>query len=407
MEDHDNSDERTRAGQNGPANPFQAWLVGDDAAMDCRRQFEPYDSWENEPPGGHTAPPQAAYLESKQNYCPVDENPNHPIEFDRFHEIHPCRCKCRFCPECCVGLGIKLKCKLIPILVTFKHIQMWTFTMDPELFTSPRQAYDYAKQRRAISRTINRLYQKGYLHTNRYFYVVEWQKNGMPHFHVLLDTSGIPFDLVCEIWNSYRPEWAGPVQGERPGFGSVRFSDRRDFESPEHAANYACKYLIKHPKEGYPDWVLDSPSRIRRYGTSHGFWGDTTPKEEKVDLWEAERPVARAAIEHRPECFCEACRGDEPSTIPEKKTATIRERISKCKEEAVLIRVTQSLLPDGELIEEKQFVCNLPFKYSEFLTYLGYESDQPKFLAFCDDNMPLLEHFLVQTLPRKPKGFKP
>ncbi|MHC2067363.1 hypothetical protein ACYFX5_07820 [Bremerella sp. T1] len=109
-------------------------------------------------------------------------------------------------------------------------------------------------------------------------------------------------------------------------------------------------------------------------------------------------------MEHQPECFCEVCRGDELPTIPEKKVSTIRERISKCKEEAVLIRVTQRLLPSGELIEEKQFVRNLPAKYSEFLTFLGYESDRPKFLAMSDDNMPLLEHFLAQKLPRKPKG---
>lgn len=404
MDNHDNSDERSRAGHNSPANPFQAWLNGDDAALDCRRQFEPYDSWEDVEPTGDSPPPQAAYLESKQKYCPADKEQDTPVEFDSFYEIHPCRCKSRFCPSCCVGLGIKLKTKLTPILVTFTHMQMWTFTIDPELFDSPARAYDYVKERRSISRVINRLYEKGYLHSKRYFYVVEWQKNGMPHFHVLLDTSGIPFDLVCDLWNAYRPPAAGPVQGERPGFGSIRFSERRDFSSPEHAANYACKYLIKHPQEGYPNWVLDSKRRIRRYETSRGFWGDERPKVPKIDLAEVERPVAKDAIEHLPECFCEVCRGDVSPPIPESKTSTIRERLSKCKGQGILLRVTQKLKPGGEIIEEKQFVRNLPVSYDEILKFWGYETDLPNFLAFYDEQLPMLEKLMVQRLPRKWKG---
>lgn len=406
MEDHDNSDPPARAGHFDAQNAFQRWLKGDDAALNARRLSEPYGGGDDDDPGPSPAP----YLESKPNYCPegkLDQSKANQAEpFDRFYEVHPCRCKSRFCPHCCVGLGIKLKKKLAPILTTFTHLQMWTFTIDPELFTSPEQAFDYVKQRRAISRVINRLQELGHLHTKRYFYVVEWQKNGMPHFHVLLDTSRIPFEVVCDLWNAYRPDWAGPVQGERPAFGSVRFSASRDFTSPEHAANYACKYLIKHPADGYPDWVLDSERRIRRYETSRGFWGNEKPKVEEVDLWEREEATSNAQLAHLPECFCEVCRGDELPMPPEKKPTTIRQRISKCKEDAVLLLVSQHILPDGEIVEEKQFVRNLSVPFSDVLTYLGWELDMPELpqlLTFTEESVSILDR--VSPSPRSPRPF--
>jgi hypothetical protein len=179
-----------------------------------------------------------------------------------------------------VGRGLALRGRLIPILGTFKAILMWTFTIDPKLFASPAAAYEHVKKKRCISNVMRRLRERGHLHTDRYICIVEWQKETeMPHFHVLADASFVPFDLVCELWNRFRPGSAGPVDGVRPGFGSVRFSAPR-FKSPEHAARYACKYLIKHPVHGYPAWVLDTCGEVHRYSTSRGFWGACEEEEE-------------------------------------------------------------------------------------------------------------------------------
>src|SRR6185437_9732405 len=89
-----------------------------------------------------------------------------------FFEVRPCGCKSRFCPRCCVGLGLALRSRLIPVLATFTGRQMWTFTIDPKLFASPREAQKYVTSRRCISEVVRQLKRWGYLHTSRFFYVI-------------------------------------------------------------------------------------------------------------------------------------------------------------------------------------------------------------------------------------------
>jgi hypothetical protein len=191
------------------------------------------------------------------------------------YSVHKCRCNCWFCPDCCEVMGYKLRAKLIPILETFGGLLMVSLTIDPELFPDPKSAYLYLMDNRCISVTIQDLYRQKHLKTRRYFYVVEWQvKTEMAHFHTLLDSTYIPFDILLLVWSKHRPDSAGPVVGNRPAFGTVIFSAPK-FASPVHAARYATKYLVKMPTQGFPGWVLDmgDDRRIRRYSTSRGFWG--------------------------------------------------------------------------------------------------------------------------------------
>ncbi len=210
------------------------------------------------------------------------------------YELAKHRCRCWYCPDCMNTMGRQLRDKLVPILGTFSEIMMWTFTVDPKLFDSPRDAYFYVRENRCIARTIADIWEAGYLHSRRYWYVVEWQRDTkMAHYHVLLDASFIPWDFVLASWDKHRPPEAGPVQinpetgKSRPAFGTVRFSkgtgaEDGEFQSVEHAANYVVKYLKKLPEYGFPAWVLDmgAETRIRRYSASRGFWGTHTERAE-------------------------------------------------------------------------------------------------------------------------------
>ncbi len=160
---------------------------------------------------------------------------------------------------------------------------MASLTVDPELFTDPQTAYLYTMDKRCISVTTQDLHRWNHLNTRRYFYVVEWQKNTeQAHYHILYDSSYIPWDSLLYSWSKHRPPEAGPVIGKRPAFGTVIFS-APNFADPIHAARYATKYLIKHPKHGFPEWVLTmgEDKRIRRYGTSRPFWNN--PKQLKSE----------------------------------------------------------------------------------------------------------------------------
>ncbi len=207
-------------------------------------------------------------------------------------------CKNRHCADCCEHLGVKLRERVRSVVREWKACLLITLTVDPEAVGSPLHAMERVRERRALSRLVRSLLKSGHLKSGRYFAAIEFQKNGHPHWHVLLESSFVPIERVQELWDMNRPDVAGPVRPGRPGFGFV-WCSKESFESVEHAANYVTKYVLKYPKEGYPEWVLDFVGRVAKYSTSRGFWGDDE-SEEAVKL------------EHIA-CDCDMCNGREMS----------------------------------------------------------------------------------------------
>jgi hypothetical protein len=250
-------------------------------------------------------------------------------------------------------MGQKLRERLLLILQTFAGLQMWSFTVDPTLFPSPKAAYLYMRERRCISRTVQDLWRAGYLRSRRYFCVVEWQRETrQAHFHVLLDTTYIPWAVVLQSWDKHRPKTAGPVVGGRPAFGTVVFSSQKTpFASPLHAARYATKYLTKVPEHGFPAWVLEmgADTRVRRYSTSRGFWGEKT----KQSSGESNREI---------------------------KPVTYRQRIETCGGSVDVFEVRESVdYETGEVLTKRAWVGELA-------------ADAGRVLAAIDDGGPRGRH---------------
>ncbi len=211
--------------------------------------------------------PTTSLLEHSQNVVTPEDH--------RVFEIAKCGCDCWYCSDCCERKGYNLRARLIPVLETFTGLMMLTLTIDPQLFATPQAAYLWVKRERGISRLMRELDRGGHLHSRRYFYVVEFQRETeQAHFHVLVDASRIPKAAIDTAWDRLRPPTAGPPAPNRPGFGMTRFSVPRFEGGPVHAARYATKYLAKVPEHGWPAWVLAMGAEIRvpRYQTSHGFW---------------------------------------------------------------------------------------------------------------------------------------
>lgn len=294
---------------------------------------------------------------------------------------------------------------------------MWTLTLDPELFGwDHAEAYRYCSKNRVVSRLVRELNRRGHLLSGDYFCAVEYQQNGMVHFHVLLNARYVPFGDVCEIWNRFRPKDADEVEGDRPGFGAVRFSAPK-FASMEHAANYATKYVIKTPEEGWPDWVLQQRN-LARYSISKGLWSAVeTKKSGSVDVvhavpewelmnkdpilsqWVADGRVevapwvlkqtsvmaAREMIaESDPEWWDMYCAGQEElrqKALREEKpeqepVRTIGERVASCRETACVVKVTAWVDASGEIHKSAVWLEGLAVPYGEVLERLGVEQTQ-------------------------------
>lgn len=227
------------------------------------------DAGRDDPPGSPGPSPSPSLLEHFQNVVTGEEG-------GRSFELAPCGCDCWYCPGCCKRKGYNLRADLVPVLQTFTGLMMLTLTIDPELFGSPLEAYFHVRSRRGISRLMRELDRAGHLHTRRYFYVVEFQRETeQAHFHVLCDATRIPKPAIDAAWSRLRPETAPPPAPNRPAFGMTRFSMPRFEGGAAHAARYATKYLVKVPEHGFPEWVLTQGNeyRVPRYGSSRGLWG--------------------------------------------------------------------------------------------------------------------------------------
>jgi hypothetical protein len=162
--------------------------------------------------GGHAggSPPASSSLEYFQNVVEEGEG--------RKFELAKCGCNCWYCEDCCERMGYNLRAELIEVLETFTGIMMLTLTVDPTLFASPREAYEHVMDNRGLSELIRELHRRGHLHSKRFFYVVEFQRETeQPHFHMLIDATFVPKDEIEELWSRLRPEDAGPVEPGRPG----------------------------------------------------------------------------------------------------------------------------------------------------------------------------------------------
>lgn len=273
------------------------------------------------------------YLEQDRNAVTAVRNVGEP-----WIEVRACGCRSWFCEQCCLSKGIELKKRLKPELEKFTGLMMLTFTIDPELFAGPVEAFEYVKKKRCVAVALQRLHRWGFLHSRRYLQVVEWQVNGWAHWHVLVDASRIPFDKLCEAWNRNWKGWKERVSGGRPGFGSVRFSKERVERSS--AAGYVVAYLVKKPERGYPEWVEGSALRsVRRFEASRGFWSaEKSPEKSSVTDQGGE------------ECDEE---DDE-----EKPLRTIRQQVAECGQRCVVLSAREVVdLATGEAEVVREFLA--------------------------------------------------
>lgn len=351
--------ERRRAVRTAGAQPLAASTAGP-SGRDGGPYFTPWGNSVEGSPGERGPQATTTKEEEKEEGTWLDDQ----------WEVRACRCKCWYCPGCCEVMGRRLVGRLIPVLETFQGLMMLTLTIDPKLFDGPEAAYRYVRDKRAVAELVRALHRRGVLHSKRYFYVIEWQRQTeMPHFHVLVDATFIPFELLCDLWGRNRPEGAPPVVGNVPEFGHVRISKPR-FHSPQHAARYACKYLKKYPPQGYPEWVRKYAGQIRRFQHSRGLL-PVPPRRAPEPLGPKVHGQDRKP--HRPECFCSTCRG-EPQR---KRVRTVEQRVAACGVGAIITRRSVRMMADGELVLGKPLMVGLcPYPTAVVREWMGVDESQ-------------------------------
>lgn len=151
-------------------------------------------------------------------------------------------CKRWGCPECGPRKGARLRRAIREQAAEHGLDRVLTLTLDPKKLGSEVDPNKYirdvwCKFRVYLARKLGS--------TPSYILVLEYQKTGMPHFHILLNRF-VAQKWISQAWDT---------------LGGGEICDIKRFDSAHRAAFYVSKYITKSLNNDYPPGV-------RRYSTS-------------------------------------------------------------------------------------------------------------------------------------------
>lgn len=139
-----------------------------------------------------------------------------------------------------------------------------TLTVDPSKHKSPHAAWLWGKS--VLRKTLYDL-QQALGRDIRYFWKLEVQGNGFPHWHIVLDTRIQRHEFERAL-RAIASRWLAGSSIQGIDFKRIR----------KGSINYLLKYVAKDGE--WPEWMLDR-CRIRIVGASVGFWDDGEKAEGK------------------------------------------------------------------------------------------------------------------------------
>lgn len=271
-------------------------------------------------------------------------------------------CQSPLCPSCAKGKSNKLFRKLLPIVKSWRHAQMWTFTFDPVQFPDQRANLEMVQKRRLLAEMMRKLWRLGLIEHWHYWWAMEPQMGERKtddgpateqmHFHVLLSPKGgyLSHELMVKIWGSFRPKEAGPVPEGRPPLGLVWYDNLSNTSDREALTKYCCKYVSKGGESGWPEYYLamiDEGHRPRTTGQSQGFWDQLEPRPPRrkrsktVTEYKLSEPDAEAKFEA--ECV---------KRLDPKPKKALGDKLRGCGEKAAIFEVVTP--PDVDGVPQKR-----------------------------------------------------
>ncbi len=276
---------------------------------------------------------------------------------EKRYRVEACRCACRswFCDRCSIRMGLSVR----TALEIFMRANGWipfmvTLTCNPAWFQSPADAYFFC--RKFTGKLVQELRRRNgqgrccfggggvRLRSSHYFVGFELHKSGWPHWHIVLDGTFCDIEVLRKLWDSF-----GRRSG-KPGIGHVFFTEKKTDWTIEMAIAYVTKYLTDRPENGWPEWIMQSQKRIRRFSSSQGL--DLLAGIVK----KRPRPDASRA-QHDETCFCRTCRGEEKPRCRESTGMCHADRIRRCGSTTVVFVVGEHERPDGEIVEQRRYVA--------------------------------------------------
>lgn len=151
----------------------------------------------------------------------------------------------------CIRCGPRKAKRLAYKIEKAEPNKLITLTINPKMYTSPREAYD--KTRRQLPE-LSRLIKKA-VGSFEYLRVLETTKAGWPHYHLMARCPYVPQKELSRLW---------------AGLTAAPIVDVRSIKKIDNVFAYVVKYLCK---QTYIEWTN------RRTSWSRNFFAGETPYE--------------------------------------------------------------------------------------------------------------------------------
>lgn len=230
-------------------------------------------------------------IEKSQSGKPSQEPKHQANDKILTFTAYKCKCGCSWCPKCFLLRSSKGVSERISGM-NWKSTRMITITIDPHIFKNdPLKAYEFlVREKKAIPQFMRDLQRTAGINVLDWVRVLEWHKNGFPHWHIFVDVGvegqkGMIGHSVLKKYWSYGGCSESPIKSEHHFkklsgyFGKFGyFSQGKGHQSklPEWAllTNYRIRrYDSKRPQNQDSDIDLDVDSEVDSDGQVKEFRG--------------------------------------------------------------------------------------------------------------------------------------
>lgn len=171
--------------------------------------------------------------------------------------LRPSRCNNIFCPNCMPSKAVRRRRQLHHIVKTWQGVAMIVLTVDQNRFSTPLEAYLELRKDK-IPEMVKRLYELGSLHSRKWFWQLEFQENGWPHWNLVVETN-----KLMELKSIVKAKWKYGIT-----YVSLKPYPR------EQTINYAIKSKPSHP---FPEWILNYLGQVRLFSRSRKLLPSNSP----------------------------------------------------------------------------------------------------------------------------------
>jgi hypothetical protein len=199
---------------------------------------------------------------TRPNICPAAKSLLYRIVGGDGQYLVGLTCKrwgCRYCAQ------QKIR-KLSWLTSGAKPTRLLTLTVDPKLYSSPREAFD--RTRAFVPELIRALRVR--FGEIEYMRVTELTKAGYPHYHLLIRSGFLPHAVVKKLWEAYTGATIVDLRQVTDRFGAYNYLTKyltklHKIEWTERHVSYSKSFFQEDPKNTWTPAETADPVRDNRH----------------------------------------------------------------------------------------------------------------------------------------------